>query len=194
MSTFMDLMPAGEGTRVLDLGGQPEIWEAVAPKLSLLILNVPGVAVTEFPSHHQVTYVEGDACAMEGYEPKSFDMVFSNSVIEHVGDSAHRRDFAQNARSLGLSYWVQTPSRWFPVEAHCGMPFWWQYPAPLRRWFIRKWRLKLPAWTEMVEGTTVLSKAEMRTLFPEATIIVERLFGFPKSYVAYNVGTHDRVA
>jgi len=49
---------------------------------------------------------------------------------------------------------------------------------------IERWRRKLPAWTEMVEQTRVLTKAEMRRLFPEATILVERVCGIPKSYVA----------
>ena len=37
----------------------------------------------------------------------------------------------------------------------------------------------------MVEGTTVLTKKDMRRLFPEAEILVERVFGIPKSYTAF---------
>lgn len=39
----------------------------------------------------------------------------------------------------------------------------------------------------MVEGTDIVSKAEMRQLFPEADIYVERFWGIPKSYVAFSV-------
>jgi hypothetical protein len=65
------------------------------------------------------------------------------------------------------------------------MPFWWFYPTRLRQYFLEGWRKKLPAWTEMVEGTRVLTKADLERLFPEATILVETAFGIPKSYIAY---------
>ena len=53
---------------------------------------------------------------------------------------------------------------------------------------IERWRRKLPAWTEMVEQTRVLTKADMQQLFPEARIWVETVCAIPKSYVAYSPG------
>jgi hypothetical protein len=115
-------------------------------------------------------------------------VVFSNSVIEHVGPEIRQQSFAREVRRLGRAYWVQTPSKWFPVEAHCGMPLWWFYPEFVRRAIIRRWQEKLPGWTKMIAGTRVLSLRQMRRLFPEATIHVEYSFGLPKSYVAYSSG------
>jgi hypothetical protein len=37
----------------------------------------------------------------------------------------------------------------------------------------------------MVEESAVLTKKEMRRLFPEAKMITETSFGIPKSYIAY---------
>jgi hypothetical protein len=71
------------------------------------------------------------------------------------------------------------------------MPFWWFYPAVLRSYFIRRWREKLPAWAQMIEDTTVLTKAELQRLFPEAEIIVETIIFFPKSYIAYFIGKNQ---
>ena len=174
---------------ILDLGGQPMIWESVPTRLDLVILNKPGTAAKVFLSHHKIRYVDGDACAVVGFNDNSFDIVFSNSVIEHVGAVDKQIEFAREVRRLGNSYWVQTPSKWFPVEAHCGMLFWWFYPQRLRHYFIERWRKTLPAWTQMVEETTVLTRADMRKLFPEATILTETSFSFPKSYVAYFIGS-----
>jgi hypothetical protein len=185
MRSYVALMNVRDGKAVLDLGGQPMIWDSVPMSLDLTILNLPGVAVNSHQSHHRIRYVEGDACEVRDYQESSFDCVFSNSVIEHVGSDAKRAEFAQEVRRLGRSYWVQTPTKWFPIEAHCGMPFWWFYPEKLRRYFMSRWQKKLPAWTQMVAETTVLTKSELRRLFPEASIIVESSFGFPKSYVAY---------
>jgi len=177
------------GMSVLDLGGQPMIWDTVPIPLDLVILNKPGVAASDYSSHHSISYEDGDACAVKGFEERSFDCAFSNSVIEHVGPVNKQTEFAREVRRLGKSYWVQTPSKWFPIEAHCGMPFWWFYPRWLQQYFIARWRKKLPAWTRMVEETTVLTYPDLQRLFPEATILTEKSFGLPKSYVAYFVGT-----
>jgi SAM-dependent methyltransferase len=185
MRAFAALMGIREGMSVLDLGGTPLIWDSVRLPLDITILNLPGIALSHIASHHKIRYIEGDACNVAGFEDGQFDCVFSNSVIEHVGPADKQADFACEVRRLGKSYWVQTPSKWFPIEAHCGMPFWWFYPARLQQYFIEGWRRKLPSWTEMVEGTRVLTKPDLRQLFPEATIRVERVVGIPKSYIAY---------
>jgi hypothetical protein len=64
------------------------------------------------------------------------------------------------------------------------MPFWWFYPKAMRWKILRRWRRKLPAWTDMINGTTVLKRDALEKLFPGATILVERVLGIPKSYIA----------
>lgn len=187
MSSFVFHMHVVENAKILDLGGQPMIWSSVNPKLNITILNLPGVAHQNHQSHHNITFVEGDACDVVGYEDRSFDIVFSNSVIEHVGDTQKQVAFAHEVMRLGRAYWVQTPSKYFPIEAHSGMPFWWFYPDTIRLYFVSRWRRKLPAWTEMVEGTRVLEIGELRALFPKSSLKIERFFGIPKSYVAWSV-------
>jgi len=184
MSAFLSQLKVKENANILDLGGQPMIWSSVDKKLNLTILNLPGVAQQHYPSSHSITYVEGDACNVDAYPDLSFDIVFSNSVIEHVGDDEKLQAFAREVMRLGRSYWIQTPSRYFPIEAHSGTPFWWLYPQALRRYFISRWRRKLPLWTEMIEGTRFIDRSQLRTLFPKAQLSTERLFGIPKSYVA----------
>jgi SAM-dependent methyltransferase len=188
MRSYIVRMGVKDGMSILDLGGHPMIWEYVSQCFNLTILNLPGAAARNVASHHKICYVEGDACDVHGFQDRSFDSVFSNSVIEHVGPKEKRAAFAQEARRLGKSYWIQTPSKWFPIEAHCGMPFWWFYPAKIRHYFMERWRRKLPDWSHMVEETTVLTKNELRCLFPEATILVETFICIPKSYIAYFVG------
>jgi len=174
------------GARILDLGGQAEIWEHVTVPLDITILNLPGVAAAPPEGAiHQFTFVEGDACNVEAFEANSFDFVFSNSVIEHVGDEKNQAAFAREVRRLSGRYWVQTPSIWFPIEAHTGMPFWFFMPRSIRALIIRRWEKKLPAWTGMVKGTTVLSRRAMRAFFTDASLVTERKYGFPKSYIAY---------
>jgi hypothetical protein len=124
MADFVANMNPKENSNILDLGGQPMIWSSVKVRLNITILNLPGMAQQHYASHHNLTYVEGDACHVTRFADESFDLVFSNSVIEHVGDEGKQAQFANEVRRLGRSYWVQTPSKYFPVEAHTGMPFW----------------------------------------------------------------------
>ena len=188
MRSYTTQMGIRQGMSIIDLGGMSKIWDSVSQRLNLTILNLPGNVESSTSSHHSIRFVEGDACQVDEFQERSFDSGFSNSVIEHVGPADKQAAFASEVRRLGKSYWVQTPSKWFPIEAHCGMPFWWFYPERLRHRFVERWRKKLPAWTQMVEETTVLTKTEMQRLFPEATILTEKSFGIPKSYIAYFPG------
>jgi hypothetical protein len=188
--TFLKKMRIREGDSILDLGGHPSFWEKFPVGLELTILNLPGEVQHHNQTHHSIRSIEGDACSVENLKDHSFDIVFSNSVIEHVGGADKQASFAREVRRLGHSYWVQTPSKWFPIEAHTGMPFWFFYPAAIRRRFIERWRRILPGnpWCQGIEQTTVLSRADLRRLFPEASIVVETLFGLPKSYIVYSLG------
>jgi hypothetical protein len=185
MRLFLQSMSIANGTRIIDLGGTSEIWAHVPMTLQLTILNLPSGLARKTPTHHSITYVEGDACDVSNLKDRSFDLVFSNSVIEHVGNAEKRAAFAREVRRLGNAYWVQTPAIWFPIEAHNGMLFWWFYPQWLRDYFLNKWRKRLPDWTRMVEETTILTKAELMTLFPDASIRTEKVLGFVKSYIVF---------
>jgi hypothetical protein len=178
----LDLKP---GTCILDLGGEPDIWLSVKTPLNLTLLNLPENKAPP-PTHtiHSMEQVHGDGCNVEAYASRSFDILFSNSTIEHVGPEERQEAFAREARRLGRAYWVQTPSIWFPIESHTGMPLWWFWPKALRNFFIRGWKRNIAEFGYYIEGTRVLSKRRLQALFPEATIDTERYFGFPKSYVA----------
>lgn len=194
MDALLRTVRPSRDDRILDLGGTPSIWRHVPVPLDVTLLNLPGQLPRAEAGHHAFTYVEGDACRADRFPDQSFDLVFSNSVIEHVGPAEKQEQFAREVLRLGRSYWIQTPSRWFPLEAHCGMPGWWFYPPSLREALLRRWRRKLPAWTEMVESTRVLSIARLRELFPGCRIRVEYACGFPKSYVAYRVRPRGEAA
>ena len=185
MARFLDEMQIKGGERIIDLGGTIDFWLGVQQPLDITVLNLPGSTDPVVPpTHHTIRFVHGDACNVVAYADNSFDIAFSNSVIEHVGDAGQRAAMASQARRLAPRYWVQTPSIWFPMEPHTHMPFWWFYPPALKRYCIRGWRKKLPAWCEMIETTTVLPRSEVVALFPEARLWTERFMGFANSYIA----------
>lgn len=189
MRQFIEWMQIKANDRILDLGGHPQIWRDVSIPLRLTILNLPGSVVKEELVQHEITYVEGDACDVQQIAAGDFDIIYSNSVIEHVGPEHKQQAFADQVAKFKTSFWVQTPSKWFPIEAHCGMPLWWFYPESLRQRLINRWRRTLPAWADMVEQTTYIERSTLQRLFPSAQLSTERLMGFPKSYVAWAIVT-----
>ncbi|MEM2045934.1 MAG: class I SAM-dependent methyltransferase, partial [Candidatus Bathyarchaeia archaeon] len=60
-----------------------------------------------------VEWIIGDARCMP-FKDKSFDVVFSNSVIEHVGNYDDQKMCAEEIRRVGKCYFVQTPNFYFP--------------------------------------------------------------------------------
>jgi hypothetical protein len=186
MDAFVNRMGVTGATKIVDLGGNPSIWSCVPQRLDITILNLPGWTDKDSPSHHSLRFVEGDACDVPELESGRFDIVFSNSVIEHVGSDERQHAFAATVKRLARRYWVQTPAIWFPVEAHTGIPFWWFYPEAVRKAILRHSHDKLPAWSESMAEVRVLTRDRMGELFPGAQIYVETVAGIPKSYAAYS--------
>jgi hypothetical protein len=189
MGHFEEIFALTPGTRVIDLGGTSEIWDLVRTPLDITIVNLPGANSYErVNSHHQFTFIEGDATQLCDYSDNSFDIVFSNSVIEHVGGETNERKFAGEARRLAPCYFVQTPSVYFPIEAHTGIPFWWTIPRVIRARMHKRWEKTLPTWNEMIAGTTVITRRQLQSYFHDGTLRTERVLGIPKSYYVYRVG------
>jgi hypothetical protein len=169
--------------RIVDLGGTPYIWRLFDHDFHVTLVNL----------QRQYDLVAGreeaviaDACDLrEVFADLSFDLVFSNSAIEHVGDASRRRSFAAEVCRLAPAYWIQTPSSRFPVECHTGIPFYWHLPGWTKGWISRSRRRAIPEWDESVQGTTVVHEEEVRRLFPDAFFYREYLLGFEKSYSAF---------
>ena len=186
MSDFVRQMSLTGEERIIDLGGTARFWADCTVPLDITIVNLPGGREEDpVPPQHTITLIDGDACSLPEFQDMSFDIAFSNSVIEHVGPPPQQEALAREAHRLAPRHWVQTPSIWFPIEAHTMMPFWWFYPSPMKQAIMSGWRRKLPAWTEMIDGKTVLSHSDIVRLFPNSRVMTEYVLGFPKSYIAY---------
>lgn len=179
---FLSRVAPPPGAKIVDLGGAKGMWELVDNDFRVTLVNLPG-SFREDAFHPRISFVEADATDLQNvFGSKSFDVVYSNSVIEHVGDESMQNAFAAEVHRLADAFWIQTPSIHFPFEVHTRIPLYWKLPSKLREGLIRKWERKLPAWAEMIKGTRVLTEERMRELFPTAEIYRERSFGFEKSY------------
>ena len=144
----------------------------------------PEAAITGVDAAHRPgwatgarTFVQADARALP-FEDSSFDIAYSNSVIEHL-DPGERPRFAAELRRVAGRYFVQTPNRWFPVEPHVLLPGFQFLPRAARR---KLWPLGVShdAFTDI----RLLDAAELRRLFGDALIVRERFAGITKSLIA----------
>ena len=180
--------------RVLDAGGTSLNWSLVTTMPRLVVLSLPR---RREETGAGVTLVFADGRAMP-FRDRAFDIVFSNSVIEHLGDAESQRRFAAEVARVGRGYWVQTPNRWFPVEPHLLTPFLHWLPrswrgAVARRFTVWEWLARpRPDQREYyvrhcAEEVRLLGPRELGALFPGAAVRKERLLGLTKSLVAVKV-------
>src|ERR1039457_2552789 len=70
---------------VLDVGGTETVWEIIGfvnqPDIQITIINIEPSET----SYNNISLVVGDARDMRQFRDHQFDVVYSNSVIEHVG-------------------------------------------------------------------------------------------------------------
>ncbi|MDY6941164.1 MAG: methyltransferase domain-containing protein [Cyanobacteriota bacterium] len=187
MQEFTQRIQLQPRMRIIDLGGLPELWETIDFDLDITLVNT-GSQFSKLSRSYRRTYrtLEADACDLGQLADGAFDLVFSNSVIEHVGSPDRQANFARNVRRLASQYWVQTPSIWFPIEAHCNLPLWWFYPPWLQQQWLDRWQRqgKKFKWQQM-SHTRVLTLDRLKSLFPGSSVYVESVAGFPKSYSMY---------
>jgi hypothetical protein len=177
--------------RILDIGGTNAFWEhrgwANRGDVQITLVNI----AAEPRVHANIHPREGDASDLVEFRPGDFEVVFSNSVIEHLFTFERQAAMAREVRRLGPAYWVQTPNYWFPMEPHFHVPGWQWMPESLRVGLLRRrrcgWRGPCPdpeAARQLVREVRLLTRHELRRLFPEATLIRERFVGLTKSWVA----------
>lgn len=183
---------------VLDVGGTVEFWEQMGvPDPAAMRVTL----VNRYPQpspYPSITAVKGDATDLAAFADGSFDIAFSNSVIEHVGDFEQQRRMASEMRRVGRAVFLQTPNFYFPVEPHFLVPFFQFFPLWLRVFLIRRadlgWyrrQVDAAAARRLALSARLLTRRRLRRLFPGAAIRRERFAGFTKSFVVIVAGAAD---
>ena len=187
---FQDwIAPLPRPVRMLDVGGTNVFWElrgwAGNTDFQIVTLNVEA----EDQRYANIQPIAGDATNLQQFGDCSFDVVFSNSVIEHLFTFENQRRMASEVQRVGKRYWVQSPNYWFPMEPHFQIPGWQWMPVGLRVAMLRRWRCgwrgPLPdpvVARNLVDEVQLLTKRQLRVLFPGATLLPERFCGLIKSW------------
>lgn len=190
MEKFMRTFLITSDTSILDVGGTPEIWRNIdcPAHITLVNLRLPD-PLPALPAN--LTYIQGDGTDLQ-FADRSFDIVFSNSVIEHLYSLENQQKFAREVTRVGSQLWIQTPSRSFFFEPHFMTPFFHFLPKNMQvklarnftfwGWFARPSK----EYTEkLVNEINLLSFEEFQSLFPECSIHREKFLRISsKSFIA----------
>ena len=185
---FSRLYQMDASTKVLDVGfskrfSHEHILEDYLPReIPIVGGEIDEQAVREtVGSYPNVSAVVFDACHLP-FRDKSFDVVYSNAVIEHVGDRAHQKLFADETRRVGKAWFVTTPNFWFPIDTHTSLPF--------VHWLPRRWRLAAFRTVGRRGDLVLLTKGQLHELLPGSEVVHLRTTIFPEVLVAYRA-RHD---
>ncbi|MBC7226448.1 MAG: class I SAM-dependent methyltransferase [Thermoflexales bacterium] len=187
MQDFYRRFQITPATRVLDVGGTGFNWSLCPFRPNLTLLNIRPPREKEEGIGQ---WIIADARHLP-FKDCAFEVVYSNSVIEHLGTWDNMRQMASEIRRVGIRYFVQTPNRRFPIEPHLLTPFVHWFPKWLQRRLLRNftlWGLVTHPTPQDCENflreVRLLDEEELQRLFPDAEIRRERFLGLSKSLTA----------
>ncbi|MFI5185137.1 MAG: class I SAM-dependent methyltransferase [Chitinophagales bacterium] len=201
---FTSLMKLTDEQKIIDLGGGNGVhFASCFPyRKNVTIADIDKKDLEYARKEFGFNTMVLDESGILNIKDKDYDVVFCNSVIEHVtvDKSAmyqiktnkefseisfnRQRVFANEIDRIGKKYFVQTPYKYFPVESHSWLPVIIvllprKAQIAVLKLFNKFWAKKThPDWH-------LLTVKKMKKLFPNAKIIKEKSFGFTKSLIAY---------
>ena len=187
-SVFSSIISAGNESTILDVGGASAYWKEFSSDAHITVVNLDKTWMG--PPNRNCSCAVADGCALP-FRADSFDVVFSNSVIEHLHSFENQQRFAREIQQCGRHLWVQTPAKYFPIEPHVQTLFIHYLPRPILRRLIRLftiWGLMTQPdqqeVDELLAEVRLITYKDMRRLFPGCRIVRERFLLMTKSYIA----------
>jgi SAM-dependent methyltransferase len=194
---FARLRPLLDGlprpVRVLDVGGTPVFWERLGyagrEGIEIVLLNL----MEQEAVYPNMTATIGDAADLSEHPDQSFDVVVSNSVIEHLPSLELQARMVSEARRVAKRVYLQTPNRYFPLEPHFLFPYFAILPIRVRAFLLQHldlgWYERRPDPAQAmadVRSVRLMTGSELRRMFPAARIEDERFLVFTKSFVVFD--------
>lgn len=185
MKSFEKYFDISQQTRIVDVGGAQFNWKLLncTPEISIINLDPPNDWDNRIPN---TRFEKGDGKNLR-FEDQSFDIAYSNSVIEHLYDWESQKQFAKEITRIGKRIYLQSPAKEFFVEPHLITPF--------IHWLPKKWQSKLlrnfTIWGLMARPSQeyvdtflreirLLTFSEFKLLFPQCKIVKEKFFFLTK--------------
>lgn len=193
---FFSTFAPTQDTIILDVGAEANpkenqslhLIDTYPWKHNIHALNLLDQHIQFIKNHYpEINAFVGDACDLP-WPDKHFDIVYSNAVIEHVGNYDKQQKMAREIMRVGKSWFVTTPNRWYPFEFHRRLPLITWLPGDAYLWIS-----KLIAYNHVKKryiwggnrcNLRLLSAKQMRHCFPDSKIIKQRVTFFPETLIA----------
>jgi SAM-dependent methyltransferase len=190
--TLLKTVKSDSPLQILDIGGTETYWERMNflgnQGVQITLLNLEATPIR----NNNFTSIKGDACDLSAFKDKQFDIVFSNSVIEHLFTKENQKKMAAEVRRVGKNYYIQTPNYYFPLEPHWLFPFFQFLPFSLKVFLTKNLNLghyeksvNKEAAIKRVNEVKLLTETEMKKLFTDGSVYRELFLGFKKSVTMY---------
>ena len=193
---FFELMKPSETDKILDAGGEVEsssckscqFIDTFPHKENISVVNLSAVHVeTIAKKYPEVDARVGDACNLP-WPDDYFDTVYSNAVIEHVGDYERQKKMASEIIRVGRKWFVTTPNRWYPFEFHMRLPFvtWLPFHGYLKIGQIISYNHVKQKYTCGLkhDHLRLMTASELGMCFPGSRIIKQRVTFMPETLIA----------
>ncbi|PYX54623.1 MAG: hypothetical protein DMG76_20940 [Acidobacteria bacterium] len=117
-------------------------------------------------------------CALP-FRDKSFDVIYSNAVIEHLVDHDAQQHFAAEVARVGRGWFVTTPNLYYPVEPH--------YRLPMVQFLPQRWQRSLirSLGRTPYGNLNLLTKRQLQRLLPDGGVIGCRVTFYSETLIAY---------
>lgn len=183
---FVKLLNPTPRTRILNVGASgpnfafAEQFESLYPYRGQVTGG--GISMSEVRDYRRsfpgVMPLVFNGCALP-FPNASFDVVYSNAVIEHLPDHQAQQRFAAEVARVGRGWFVTTPNWWYPIEPHYHLPLVQLLPLGWQRTLVS--RLGRTPY----EHLNLLTRHQLRRLFSDGDVIGCRVTFYPETLIAY---------
>jgi hypothetical protein len=142
---FIESAAVSERDSILDIGvtsdrsyassNYLEAWHPWKERITAVGIDDASFLEQQYPG---VRFVRANGLALP-FADRSFDVVHSAAVLEHVGSARNQSAFVRECmRVARRAVFLTTPNRWFPVEFHTLLPLAHWLPKRGFRWLLAR--------------------------------------------------------
>lgn len=190
----------GKQLSIVDLGGTAAFWPDwrvnEGHQLRITLVNDHHIDKSNIGYDNSIPFISEivrDATELQLGDLSQFDLIFSNSMLEHIPDPAKRKKLCAMIEESKKPYFIQVPNKYALIDPHFPhpmVPFFARYPRELQAWLLSRHALgsggRSTSYVDALnrlKSYNPLGPSDLQALFPSGTLLIEKTFGLPLSLI-----------